>query len=179
VAGNLLKGNYQKPNYLGIPSVVSTIPPLAAVGLSERGASEQNLKFRVKTEMTSSWYSSRHPFRDARHRSKAHDICVSYVRLKYHAHALGGSKGDHDTVHSRCGRFVQSKSLKRAVASRVGGSVQPCCELHLLERWLVESHTTIIIPFDDCVLFVRSLNCAEFSSRLSEVTQTLGAISGI
>src|ERR1700692_1098203 len=59
VAGNLLKGNYQKPNYLGIPSVVFTIPPLAAVGLSERGASEQNLKFRVKTEMTSSWYSSR------------------------------------------------------------------------------------------------------------------------
>jgi glutathione reductase (NADPH) len=59
VAGNLLKGNYQKPNYLGIPSVVFTIPPLAAVGLSERGASEQNLKFRVKTEMTSSWYSPR------------------------------------------------------------------------------------------------------------------------
>jgi glutathione reductase (NADPH) len=59
VAGNLLKGNHQKPNYLGIPSVVFAIPQLAAVGLSERAASEQNLKFRVKTEMTSSWYSSR------------------------------------------------------------------------------------------------------------------------
>jgi glutathione reductase (NADPH) len=59
VAANLLKGNHQKPNYLGIPSVVFTIPPLAAVGLSERGAREQNLKFRVKTEMTSTWYSSR------------------------------------------------------------------------------------------------------------------------
>jgi glutathione reductase (NADPH) len=43
----------------GIPSVVFTIPPLSAVGLSERGAREQNLKFRVKKEMTSTWYSSR------------------------------------------------------------------------------------------------------------------------
>jgi glutathione reductase (NADPH) len=59
VAANLLKGNHQRPNYLGIPSVVFTAPPLAAVGLSERSAREQNLKFRVKMEMTSTWYSSR------------------------------------------------------------------------------------------------------------------------
>jgi glutathione reductase (NADPH) len=50
VAANLLKGNHQRPNYLGIPSVVFTVPPLAAVGLSERGACDQNLKFRVKKE---------------------------------------------------------------------------------------------------------------------------------
>jgi glutathione reductase (NADPH) len=59
VAANLLKGNHRRPNYLGIPSVVFSIPPLAAVGLSEREAREQNLKFRVKQEMTSTWYSSR------------------------------------------------------------------------------------------------------------------------
>jgi glutathione reductase (NADPH) len=59
VAANLLKGNHQKPNYLGIPSVVFTVPPLAAVGLNERGEREQNLKFRVNMEMTSTWYSSR------------------------------------------------------------------------------------------------------------------------
>jgi len=59
VAANLLKGNHQKPNYLGIPSVVFTIPQLAAIGFSERGAREQNLKFRVQKEMTSTWYSSR------------------------------------------------------------------------------------------------------------------------
>jgi len=51
--------------------------------------------------------------------------------------------------------------------------------LKFFERWLVESHTTVIIPFDDRVIFVRLLNCAEFSSRLSEVAQTLDAISGI
>jgi glutathione reductase (NADPH) len=59
VAANLLQGNHQSPNYLGIPSVVFSIPPLAAVGLSERVAREQKLKFRVKKEMTSTWYSSR------------------------------------------------------------------------------------------------------------------------
>jgi glutathione reductase (NADPH) len=59
VAANLLKGNHARPSYLGIPSVVFTIPPLAAVGLSEDAAREQNLKFRVKKEVTSTWYSSR------------------------------------------------------------------------------------------------------------------------
>ncbi len=59
VAANLLKENHQKPNYLGIPTVVFTIPPLASVGLSESEAREQALRFMVKKEMTSGWYSSR------------------------------------------------------------------------------------------------------------------------
>jgi len=59
VASNILKGNHQRPNYLGIPSVVFTIPPLAAVGISEHGARDKGLKFKVKKEMTSAWYSSR------------------------------------------------------------------------------------------------------------------------
>ena len=50
--------------------------------------------------------------------------------------------------------------------------------LDLLERRLVDPHTTVIIPLDDRVIFVRLLNCAEFSSRLSEVPQTLDPISG-
>ncbi len=59
VAANLLKGNSQKPRYVGIPTVVFAIPPLAAVGLSESEAHKQALKFKVKKEMTSNWYSSR------------------------------------------------------------------------------------------------------------------------
>ena len=51
--------------------------------------------------------------------------------------------------------------------------------LNLLERRLVDSHSTVIIPLDDRIIFVRSFNCAKFSGRLSEVTQTLDAISGI
>jgi hypothetical protein len=43
----------------------------------------------------------------------------------------------------------------------------------------VESHTTIIISFDNRVFFVRLLNYAEFSSRFSEVAKALDAISVI
>ena len=59
VASNLLKGNRQKPIFLSIPAVVFAIPPLAAVGLNESEARKQALKFQVKKEMTSNWYSSR------------------------------------------------------------------------------------------------------------------------
>jgi glutathione reductase (NADPH) len=59
VAANLLKGNHEKPNYIGIPTVVFTIPPLAAVGLRESEASKRGLHFRVKKEMTAGWYASR------------------------------------------------------------------------------------------------------------------------
>jgi glutathione reductase (NADPH) len=91
VAANLLKGNHQKPNYIGIPSVVFTVPPLAAVGLSERGASEQNLKFKVKEEMTSTWYSSR----------RVAETCSGYKVLVEEgsdrilgAHILGSDAGE-------------------------------------------------------------------------------------
>jgi hypothetical protein len=43
----------------------------------------------------------------------------------------------------------------------------------------VESDTTVIIPFDDHVILVRLLNCAEFPGRPSEVAQSLDAISAI
>lgn len=58
-AQNMLKGNNLKPNYEGVPTVVFTVPPLAAVGLGEKAAREQGLKFRVNYQNTSSWYSSR------------------------------------------------------------------------------------------------------------------------
>jgi glutathione reductase (NADPH) len=59
VASNLLKENHLKPDYSGIPSVVFTIPPLAFVGLQEKTAKEQGLKFKTNFQDTSSWYSSR------------------------------------------------------------------------------------------------------------------------
>lgn len=59
VARNLLDGNQRKPNYLGIPTVVFTTPPLASVGLLEQDATRNGLKFRVNSKDTKSWYSSR------------------------------------------------------------------------------------------------------------------------
>ncbi|MDE3110978.1 MAG: NAD(P)/FAD-dependent oxidoreductase [Acidobacteriota bacterium] len=59
VAANLLEGNVHKPDYTGVPSVAFTLPPIARVGLSEAAASAQGLKFRVKSENASGWYTAR------------------------------------------------------------------------------------------------------------------------
>lgn len=59
VAANLLKGNHQKPNYKGVPSVAFTIPPIAAVGLSEAKAKEKGMKVRIQTERTPTWFTAR------------------------------------------------------------------------------------------------------------------------
>jgi len=59
VVANLLEGNRYKPNYLGVPSVAFTIPPIAAVGLSEAQARQRGLKFRMQSEKASDWYTAR------------------------------------------------------------------------------------------------------------------------
>ena len=48
-----------------------------------------------------------------------------------------------------------------------------------LKPRLAQSHTSIAIPLYKRVVFIRLLNCSEFSSRLSEISQTLDAITGI
>jgi glutathione reductase (NADPH) len=59
VAANLLKGNHRKADYRATPSVVFSLPPLAAVGLSEEAARDAGLRFHVHQGDTSDWYSSR------------------------------------------------------------------------------------------------------------------------
>ena len=58
-SANMLKGNQRKPNYLGVPSVAFTIPPIAAVGVTEEQAREQRLKFRTESRKASDWYTAR------------------------------------------------------------------------------------------------------------------------
>ena len=59
VAENVLGGNCVRPSYHAIPTVVFTIPPLAAVGLTEQEARDQGFKFVAHTAATADWYSSR------------------------------------------------------------------------------------------------------------------------
>lgn len=59
VARNLLGGNHRTPDYEGIASAVFTVPPLAAVGLTEAAARAQGRRMRVRWEDTSSWFSAR------------------------------------------------------------------------------------------------------------------------
>ncbi len=58
-AENMLNGNQRQPNYRGVPSVAFSIPPIASAGLNENEAREQGLKFRVKKQKASDWYTAR------------------------------------------------------------------------------------------------------------------------
>lgn len=59
VAANLIHGNRDRADYRAVPSVAFTIPPIAAVGLSEDEARQQGLSFNVKSERASDWYTAR------------------------------------------------------------------------------------------------------------------------
>ena len=55
----MLNGNHERPNYLGVPSVAFTIPPIARVGMLEEEAREKGLGVDVNHEKTASWYTAR------------------------------------------------------------------------------------------------------------------------
>lgn len=58
-AVNMLEGNHRRADYPPIPSVAFTLPALARVGMLEREATDQGLKFRTNFGETSKWFSSR------------------------------------------------------------------------------------------------------------------------
>jgi glutathione reductase (NADPH) len=59
VAADNLLGSARDIDYPAQPSVVFTMPPLAAVGLTEAEAHERGLEVDIRCERTGSWYSSR------------------------------------------------------------------------------------------------------------------------
>src|SRR5260370_20093776 len=59
VAANLLEGNRHRPDYRGVPSVAVTLPPIAAVGMSEAAARAAGLTFRVNSQKVPDWYTAR------------------------------------------------------------------------------------------------------------------------
>lgn len=60
VADNLLNGNRQTvADDSAVPTTVATVPPLAAVGLTEEQAREQGLDVTVTDQETTGWYSAR------------------------------------------------------------------------------------------------------------------------
>jgi glutathione reductase (NADPH) len=58
-ADNLLKGNHKVPDYTGIPTMVFSVPPLAAVGLTEQQAEESGIDCTVRHEDTASFKINR------------------------------------------------------------------------------------------------------------------------
>jgi len=59
VAANLLEGNRRRTDYAAVPSVAFTLPPIAAVGLSEAEARRRGLRFRAQCRKASDWFTAR------------------------------------------------------------------------------------------------------------------------
>ena len=59
VAANILEGNRHRPDYRGVPSVAFTLPPIAAVGLSEAAARVQVPRLRVNSANVPDWATAR------------------------------------------------------------------------------------------------------------------------
>jgi glutathione reductase (NADPH) len=115
VASNLLKGNHQKPNYAGIPTVVFSIPPAASVGLREAEARDRGLKFRVKKEMASTWYSSRR----VAERYSGYKVMVEEGTDRIlGAHLLGGEAGEIINIFALAIRSgIRATELKHTIFS--------------------------------------------------------------
>lgn len=59
VSANLLQGNNRKTEYNGVPSVAFTIPPIAAVGMTEAAAREAGVNFRINSKRVDGWFTAR------------------------------------------------------------------------------------------------------------------------
>lgn len=59
VTANMLDGADARPNYLGVPSVAFTVPPIASVGLSEADAHAKGLRFKVNAASVPKWFTAR------------------------------------------------------------------------------------------------------------------------
>jgi len=59
VAANLIKGNHARPDYRGAPSVAFTLPPIAAVGMTEQEARTSGRKFRMQSKRAHRWFTAR------------------------------------------------------------------------------------------------------------------------
>lgn len=59
VASNILEGNRQKIDYTGLQTVVHTIPPLAATGLTEKQAKARYSEIEVKSGLADNWFNAR------------------------------------------------------------------------------------------------------------------------
>ena len=59
VASNIIKGNHKEISYPPMPTVVFTLPTMAAVGYTESEAKEKNYNVRVNYKEVGDWFNAR------------------------------------------------------------------------------------------------------------------------
>jgi glutathione reductase (NADPH) len=113
VATNMLGGNQPKPNYLGVPSVAFTIPPIARVGMLEAEAREKGVHVRVTHETTENWYTAR---RVAEHASGFKTIVEEGTSRVLGAHLIGPQADEVINIFALAMRHdLKSEDLKNTI----------------------------------------------------------------
>jgi glutathione reductase (NADPH) len=123
VAANMLSGNHQKPNYLGVPSVVFTVPPLARVGMLESEARQKGLRFRMQHEKTSDWYTAR---REGEEASGYKVLVEEETDRILGAHLLGPHAEEVVTVF---GLAIRSGLTAETVKDMISGYPSACSDV--------------------------------------------------
>lgn len=59
LASNIIKGNKKKVSYPPMPSVVFTLPTLAAVGLTEKEARARKIEYQVNSNEVDNWFNAK------------------------------------------------------------------------------------------------------------------------
>jgi len=59
VASNIIKGNHKKISYPPMPTVVFTLPTMAAVGYTESQAKDRNYDVQVKYKEVGNWFNAK------------------------------------------------------------------------------------------------------------------------
>nr|WP_263641855.1 FAD-dependent oxidoreductase [Microbispora cellulosiformans] len=111
VAENIVEGNQRTADYLGMASVVYSIPALGAVGMTEEEAHTKGLNFTVNQADTSGWYSARRVAEPA----SMYKILIDSDRI-LGAHLLGPEADEFANVFALAIRAdVRADALKHAL----------------------------------------------------------------
>jgi glutathione reductase (NADPH) len=113
IAGNLRRGNHRTPDHRVVPSVVFTVPPLAAVGLTAEQASREGIDCDARFRDTSRWYSSR---RINEERSAAKVLVAKETGEVIGAHLLGHGAEEAVNVFALAMRAgIKAADLRQAL----------------------------------------------------------------
>ncbi len=113
VSINIRKGNTEKMNFPPVPSVVFTLPQLAAIGLTEKEAKEQGYDIVVEYKSVPKWFNAKRIADDA----YAYKTIVDKKRnLILGAHIIGAGAGEMINlfVLAMCGKLT-TENLKAMI----------------------------------------------------------------
>ena len=112
-AQNIVGGNHAHPDYHGVPSVVFTQPPLAAVGMTEEQAVTSGERFRINRGSMGDWPSSR---RIGQQHAYYKVLIQEGTGLILGAHLLGHNAGEAINIFAMAIKFGLSNSdLKKVL----------------------------------------------------------------